>query len=125
MRHFTEESATVSPSSSHEVLRSTSHPIEKFSVGKRLPLFPSRGRFTLIQVTPAKSGSDRWIRVLNYYDAHGRVCRPPRRKLKSRARETREIYDPFIPYIRGIYIRTTLMVGIDIFYSACLFERIQ
>lgn len=114
------ESATVplAPRTSSSFTHSTSHPIEKFSVGKGLPLFPSRGRFTLIQVTPAKSGSDRWIRVLNYYDAHGRVSRPPRRKLKSHARarerHSRNLRAFHSPYPRHLF-RTTLTVGIDIF----------
>lgn len=43
-----------SPLVPDQILRSTSHPIGKFPVGKGLPLFPSRGRFTLIQVTPPR-----------------------------------------------------------------------
>lgn len=78
-------------------------PHRKFPVEKGLPLFPSRGRFTLIQVTPpAKSGSDRWIRILNYYDARTRSSDRFEESL-SPARDTREIYDLFISYIRGIY----------------------
>lgn len=116
------ESAIVPPSSPHEVLRSTSHPIEKFSVGKGLPLFPSRGRFTLIQVTPAKSGSDRWIRVLNYHDAHGRVSRPPRRKLKS-ARATLAKFTILSFRISAAFISNNSDGRNRYFYSACLFER--
>lgn len=116
MHHFTRESPIVSSIfAPNEVLRSTSHPIEKFSVGKRLPLFPSRGRFTLIQVTPAKSGSDRWIRVLNYCDAHERRSHDRfEESLSSRARHSRNLRSFHSLYPRHLF-RATLMIGIDIF----------
>lgn len=134
MRHFTRVGdhfsalATpppLSPPPPNEVLRSTSRPIEKFSAGKGLPLFPSRGRFTLIQVTPAKSGSDRWIRVLNYHDAHGRVS--PERLEESlspaSARATLAKFTILSFPISAAFISNNSDGRNRYFYSACLFER--
>ena len=39
-----------------------------------------------------------------YYDTHERRSHDRfEESLSPRARDTREIYEPFIPYIRGIY----------------------
>lgn len=123
IRHFTGVSDRLSFLSSAKFYVPLLTPLRNFSVGKRLPLFPSRGRFTLIQVTPARSGSDRWIRILNYHDAHGRVSRPPRGKLKVLTRDTPAKFTILSFRISAAFISNYPDGRNRYFYSACLFER--